>query len=127
MLPQDLEDWLTDEGDRVARARIAKLPMSTVDQLIYEIWLLDTESRNGGLSQYFLNRGATQWESCRRCALAGLTPSFASFAAEVDGMIRGAADPYEAINSLGRPAEDTWEKYDVAVVSELKAASERAS
>ena len=126
VLPGNLEDWLTDEGDRVVRARAANLPLSTVDQLIYEVWLLDTEARNGGLSQYFLNHGRAQWQSCSRAASAGLTPSFIPFAAEVEGMIRGADDPYEAISALGCSTENAWEHYHVAVVAELKAAYERA-
>src|SRR5262247_2179263 len=110
MLPTDLEDWLTNEGDRVVHARVAGDSLSPLDSLIHEIWLLDTEARNGGLSQYFANHGTAQWQSCTRAALAGLTPSFAPFAAEVDAMIRRSEDPYQAINKLGTAAEDTWER-----------------
>ena len=127
MLPPYLEDWLTDEGDRVCRVQQAKLPLSTTDRVIYEIWLLDTEARNGGLSQYFANRGKPQWQSCCRAASMGMTPSFAPFAAEVDRILGNGRDPYEAINSRGRIAEELWEEYDVAVVSELKAACQRVS
>src|SRR5262249_18913933 len=122
MLPPNLEDWLTNEGDRVAHARVAGAALPPLDELIYEIWLLDTEARNGGLSQYFANCGTVQWQSCTRASLAGLTPSFAPFAAEVDAMIDRSEDPYQAINTLGRVAEETWGRYDRAVVSELKAA-----
>ena len=126
MLPSDLEDWLSNEGDRVVHARAAGRPLSRLDRLIYEIWLLDTEARNGGLSQYFANCGATQWRSCAHAAMAGAIPSFAPFAVEVDAMIDGSDDPYHAINRLGTDAENTWARHDTAVVSELKAAHERA-
>src|SRR5688500_8356789 len=112
MLPGNLEGWLTNEGDRVVRAQVAGAFLSIMDRLIYEIWLLDTESRNGGLSQYFANRGRPQWRSCAHAASAGVTPSFLPFAAEVNRMIGDSDDPYQVINGLGRAAEDIWGKYD---------------
>jgi hypothetical protein len=122
MLPWDLEDWLTDEGDRVVRTKSAKHSLSDLDSTIYEIWLLDTEVRNGGLSQYFCNHGVAQWQQCVKLASLGHTPSFALFAEEVNAMIAGASDPYEAINSLGLAAENAWDKHSKSVVSDLRRA-----
>lgn len=120
MLPRDLEEWLTEEGDRVVRMHIQNVELSPRDRLIYEIWLLDTESRNGGLSQYFANRGIDQWRNCVAAASSGATPSFIPFASEVAAMIGGGDDPYQALVKLGRGAEETWDKYNEAVVSELR-------
>lgn len=119
MLPQDLEDWLTDAGDIVVR----KPDDSRTEQerLIYEIWLLDTETRNGGVAQYFGNRGTEQWEACIAVTARGAVPSFAAFAGQITRMIAGAADPYEALIELGSAPDDAWDRVKVAVVSELKA------
>jgi hypothetical protein len=120
MLPWNLEDWLTEEGDRVVLMRTQSAELSPRDQLIYEIWLLDTESRNGGLSQYFANRGIEQWRNCVAAASSGVTPSFLPFAGEVAAMIGGSDDPYQSLVKLGRGAEEAWDRYSAAVVSELK-------
>ena len=65
-LPWDLEDWLTEVGGQVVekQAALGDSSLSKQDQLILAIWLLDTEARNGGLSQYFANHGVEQWEKC---------------------------------------------------------------
>ncbi|MBA2238296.1 MAG: hypothetical protein H0W24_06300, partial [Lysobacter sp.] len=50
MLPWDLEDWLTDEGDNVVRKAAAAKGESALNEperLLYELWLFDTEQRNG--------------------------------------------------------------------------------
>ena len=127
MLPWDLEDWLTEEGDRVVKRRAGGQTLSARDQLIYEIWLLDTESRNGGLSQYFANRGMSQWKSCVAAASSGSTPSFAGFATEVQSLIGGSGDPYEKLVSMGDAAEETWDRYKESIVRELKASDQGAT
>lgn len=120
MLPWDLEDWLTDAGDAIVERRAAEPALLTEAQsIVYEIWLLDTEARNGGLSQYFCNRGVEQWERCLLAASA--LKSFEPFAAAVGIIIDGKSDPYEAIHSAGRRADDLWYSYQVAVVGELRA------
>lgn len=61
MLSSFLEDWLTDAGDRVVRKLAAGVgALSSEERLVFEVWLLDTEARNGGLSQYFANHGLGQ-------------------------------------------------------------------
>ena len=99
MLPWDLEDWLTDRGDEVARKSAAANSPDVLDareRLLYELWLFDTEQRNGGVSQYFCNHGMDQWDRLSRLATPTL-PSFASFAARVNEVIDGRADPYRAV------------------------------
>ena len=119
MLPQDLEDWLTDAGDAVVRK--PEDARSEQEQLIHEIWLFDTEVRNGGVSQYFGNWGMDQWETCIAVTSRGAVPSFASFARQISRMIACADDPYEALIELGSAPDDAWDGAKVAVVSELRA------
>lgn len=59
VLPRDLDDWLTEAGDRVVHKMAAGRPeaLRPMERLVYEVWLFDTETRNGGASQYFCNRG----------------------------------------------------------------------
>src|SRR6185436_4212959 len=99
MLPWDLEDWLTDEGDKVVHKAAAADSRDALDpreRLLYEVWLLDTEQRNGGISQYFGNRGLEQWDALSRLAAPAL-PSFARFAAKVNAVVGRSEDPYRAV------------------------------
>jgi hypothetical protein len=123
MLPWDLENWLTDEGDKIVR-KAAALTESALDErerLLYEVWLLDTEQRNGGVSQYFCNWGLAQWNALSRLAAPAL-PSFRSFAANVNGVIANSDDPYQAV--IVSPVDlDAWyDQYQIRLVSELRAA-----
>lgn len=95
MLPWDLEDWLTDEGDKVVRKAAAANGESTLDdreRLLYEVWLLDTEQRNGGISQYFCNHGLAQWDTLSQLAIPTLA-SFASFAEKINAVVGRSTDP----------------------------------
>ena len=122
MLPWDLEDWITDAGADILDKRDATGgSLSPHEELTYEIWLLDTEARNGGLSQYFLNHGLGQWRSCCIKAQTLGLESFAPFAEEVGKLLLNNSDPYEAIRHGGDAAEDLWYKYQVAVVRDLRA------
>lgn len=70
MLPLDLEDWLTEVGNQIVykMASGGEAALTEKEKLVHEIWLLDTETRNGGLSQYFANWGLKQWERCHALA-----------------------------------------------------------
>jgi len=119
MLDWELEDWITDVGaDLVDRRLLEPTSLTPTENLIYEIWLLDTEARNGGLSQYFLNHGLAQWQACKE-ASKSLT-SFQPFVETVDRILGNASDPFEAIRSRGTDAEDLWYKYQSPVVIELR-------
>jgi len=119
VLPQDLDDWLTDVGNAVVQK--PEEARTEQERLIHEIWLLDTEARNGGVSQYFGNWGMDQWEICTAVTSRGAVPSFASFARQITHMIAGADDPYDVLIELGSAPDDAWDKVKVAVVSELRA------
>jgi hypothetical protein len=122
MLPWELEDWLTAEGDRVVRGTAEdESTRSMVDQAIYELWLLDTETRNGGLSQYFYNHSLKQWEACQQSVRnLGLT-TFAPFASAVNEIVEIAAEPGATIQQRGQTAEDLWQSHQLGVVAELRA------
>lgn len=121
MLSWDLEDWITDAGADVVDKRFADATSLTpAESGLYEIWLLDTEARNGGLSQYFCNHGLQQWVAYQAAARTiGLT-SFREFANAVNTIIGAADDPYEAIRAQGDPAEDLWYSYQALAVQELR-------
>jgi len=120
MLPWDLEDWITDVGASVLDKRLAGHALSPADQLVYEIWLLDTEARNGGLSQYFCNHGRSQWESCVAAARDASLSNFGPFAQALESIIANSSDPYSAIRERGDAAEDLWFHHQSAMVHELR-------
>ena len=121
MLPWDLEDWITDTGADVLEKRLANAnALSSIEELIYQIWLLDTEARNGGMSQYFCNHGVEQWQACQAVAHAGKLSAFVPFSDALNSIVAGTPDPYFAIRELGDPAEDLWLRYQLGVVQQLK-------
>jgi len=120
-LPLELENWLTEAGDVVVRKRASGGVLSQREQLLFEIWALDTETRNGGLSQYFANRGLAQWNRCE-AACAGKLPSFMAFAKRVEAIISGKTDPYQALIECGTEADDLYYEYQTQIVRELQSA-----
>jgi len=122
MLSWDLEDWITDTGAAILDKRLVDpTALTPIEGLIFEIWLLDTEARNGGLSQYFCNRGVEQWKSCKSAAHSLRLTTFSPFADAVDEMVSGESDVYEVINVNGIEAENLWYGYQETVVLQLKA------
>jgi len=124
MLPWDLEDWLTEEGDKVVRKAAAANSRDTLDArecLLYELWAFDTEQRNGGVSQYFGNRGLEQWHSLSRLAAPAL-PSFLSFAAKVDEVVGRSEDPYQAVIDSGIDLDSWYDEHKARLVGELREA-----
>lgn len=127
MLSWDLEDWITDVGADLVEKHFADASsLTTIESAVYETWLLDTEARNGGLSQYFCNHGNQQWAACQAANLAVGLNSFQAFADAVNALIGTSQDPYETIRSQGDPAEDLWYSYQSAIVQDLKALYQNA-
>jgi hypothetical protein len=126
-LPWDLEDWLTEVGDQVVRkmASEGEAALTAREKLIYEIWLLDTEARNGGISQYFANRGMKQWEQCTALASAWPVPSFSPFAKRVSDLLIGNADPYLALEAREPETNELYQAYQIRIVTELRDAVEK--
>lgn len=127
MLTWDLEDWITDVGADLVEKRFANASsLTAMESAVYEIWLLDTEARNGGVSQYFSNHGLPQWAACQAAALAVGLSSFRAFADALNAIIGTAQVPYEVLRAQGDPAEDLWCSYQSAVVKELKGLCQNA-
>ena len=120
MISGELEDWLCEEGDVVVRKRAAGAALSPKEQLLYEIWLLYIQARNGGLSQYFCNCGSEQWQRCVSAASAAGITSFQPFASRVDEMIAGARVPYKALIKRGQAADDLYYEHEASIVDELR-------
>ena len=120
MLLDDLNQWLTETGGAMVDKRAGGQTLSPVEQMVYEIWALDTQARNGGLSQYFCNCGLDQWRSCVATASAvGLT-SFCPFAEQVGMLIGGARDSYKALIKKGRAGDDAYNTHCNLIVRELR-------
>jgi hypothetical protein len=124
-LPRDLEDWFTSAGDRVMRKRATsgEASLSKEEKLIYELWLLDTEVRRGGLSQYFASRGLEEWEHCV-ALVSGAVPSFARFAERLGVLLRLDLDRtgpgLRASIASGAEANELYYESQIPIVTELR-------
>lgn len=122
VLPWELEDWLTDEGDRVVNA-IADNGIDTLspkELAVYEVWVLDTETRNGGVSQYFANRDRRHWSSLKKLAIANKIPSLRVFVDAVEKVIGESDDPYEAIFDSTVDLDGIYNQQQTLIVGELR-------
>jgi hypothetical protein len=122
----ELDEWLTNEGDKIvgkAKATNGLDALNARERLIYEVWLLDTERRNGGMSQYFSNRGLGQWDMLSKAASPSL-PSFVPFATVVNQVVGRSTDPYQAVISSKVDLDAHYDEYQVRLLTELKAAAE---
>jgi hypothetical protein len=122
-MPWDLEDWLTEIGDRVVR----KIAVSGLDsltpkeQLIYEVWAFDTDTRNGGVSHYFGNRGIAQWKSMRAASQPWVVPRLNKFMDDVDKLISQGSDPEVIARRASPPIEEVyWSSHQSGIVEELR-------
>ena len=124
MLPWDLEDWLSDEGDKIVhREAVSGIDSLTpAERLVYEVWLFDTEQRNGGVAQYFGNHGRDQWNALCLAARIVLAP-FAEFAAHVDAVVADAPDPYLAVIASDGSLDRAYEACQVGLISALRKAT----
>jgi hypothetical protein len=121
----DLMGWFAHVGNRAEqkRARNGDASLSKPEKLIYELWLLDTEIQEGGLSKYFANRGLRQWRHCVALVPQAI-PSFLRFAQRVDGLLRIDPNPNGAglIASVASAAEadNLYRQYRRPIVAELR-------
>lgn len=122
MLPQDLDDWLTDAGLLTVKKAASSDPphLDHRERLLNEFSLFDTEQRNGGVSQYFCNWGLERWRALSRLATPHL-PSFAAFARGVDAVVGDSADPYAAVVASKMDLDTWYEKHQHSLVAELRA------
>ena len=100
--------------------RAAGQTLTPMEQIVYEIWLLDTQARNGGLSQYFCNCGLEQWHSCTAAASAADLTSFRPFAEQLGMLIAGARDPSKALIKKGRAGDEVYDVHSNHIVRQLR-------
>jgi hypothetical protein len=118
-LPNELDDWLTEAGDFVVQKRATGEPIDSNEQLIYEIWLLDTQVRNGGVSQYFCNC-PENWEKCVTLAKSEALVLFEPFARELNNVLSGARDAYTRILNRESEAGRLYHTHAPNFVAELR-------
>jgi hypothetical protein len=115
MLPWDLEDWLSETADRVLAA---PQPWPELDQLFREVWLFDTQYRNGGVSQYFSNY-PERW-----CQLVQLTevflPRFSPVTEAILRIVSNAKDPYAATLARDEELGAVYETHRAEALTRLK-------
>jgi hypothetical protein len=120
MLSWDLEDWIADIGEVIAKQELlAANSLSPLQTLVHEIWLLNLEACNGGLSQYFCNRGLAQWQRCIAASKAAGLVAFLPFESAVSQCIASEPDPYMALVRRGASAENLWYTYQEPVLRQL--------
>ena len=122
MKPPELDTWLTEEGDRLVRKIATTHGVDALDareRLVYEIWLFDTEQRNGGVSQYFCNRGLEQWRTLSEIASTALT-SFVPLAEVVNQVIDNSTDPYRALIKSAVNLDAYYQMHRVRLLAELR-------
>jgi hypothetical protein len=120
MLPDDLNSWLTEIGGAMVEKQAAGVALTPIEQMIYEIWALDTQTRNGGLSQYFCNYGLDGWKKCSAAAIAVGLATFGPFAEQVTALIGDSKDPYKVLIKKGRAGDDVYNRHSSHIVSELR-------
>ncbi|QDT49536.1 DMP19 family protein [Symmachiella dynata] len=116
----ELEDWLLDVGERVEQKATAGGELTPVERLIREFWVFDMHTRNGGVSQYFCNYGAEQWQALKSAWLPNDVPGLGPILSEVDRVIAGAADPYEATLNATPDIEEFYDAHQLNVRRELR-------
>ena len=129
VLPWDLEDWLTDEGDRIVtkKAKSGFQSLSEVERAIYEIWLLDSETRNGGVSQYFANQDRERWDAIVQIASTEIVLALRPFVATVMAVIANADDAYDVAINSPVDFDHVYEQHQIAIVTELRDLVARAT
>ncbi|MEM9252524.1 MAG: hypothetical protein AAGB29_09265 [Planctomycetota bacterium] len=116
----ELEDWLTDYGGELAEKRTQGGQLSDNETLLYEFWLFDTHQRNGGVAGYFCNTARDSWASLRSSA-AGKVPAFSALCKQIESVILGQADPYDAVTDSGIDFDGHYARIQEVTVKELRA------
>lgn len=122
-LPIGLEDWLTDIGDQIVRKVAAGEyhAISSHEQLMYEIWLFDTETRNGGVSQYFCNHGVERWNVLLGLVHEAALPRLREFVEIVNKIVAGVVDLYRTVLDADVNLDTVYEQGQAEIVAELQA------
>lgn len=118
----DLEDWLLDAGEAAETKRVQRgdAALSPAERLVREVWLLDMEIRNGGLSQYFASRGRARWTALVAAEQGCGVPSLRPILAEIERVVAGADDPYLAALHASPAFEAFYELHQPAMLRGLR-------
>ena len=118
----ELEDWLLDAGENATRKLIehGHAALTAAERLVREVWLLDMETRNGGVSQYFCNHGIGQWRVLREAWVALDVPSLGPIINEIERVIARADDPYLATLAASPGIEEMYESYQAQMKADLR-------
>lgn len=116
----ELEDWLLDAGECAELKAAAGEPLTPAERLIREFWAFDIHTRNGGVSQYFCNCELLRWRELKAAWLPEAVPSLGQIVAEVDRILGGASDPYQATLDASPSLEDFYEAHQLDVRRELR-------
>ena len=123
MVPWELEDWLADAADAVVQRTTLKGydALDARERLLYELWLFDAETLNGGVSQYFCNTESDRWPSLLALSANSSLLAFSQFAVQVQQVLAGAKDAYQAVINSKVDLDDAYEGCRSQVISELRA------
>jgi len=126
MLSRELEDWLTEIGDQIVQKKAARgyAALSSREQVVYEVWLFDTETRNGGVSQYFCNRGLERWSALVGLARIFALPRLLESVEKVNAVVGDSDDPYRTVLEANVKLDTAFEQRQTEIVAELRAFAE---
>jgi hypothetical protein len=122
-----LTDWLLDAGEGVAKRSQALgslEALTSIERLLYELWIFDMEQQNGGVSQYFCNRPIQRWNTASRLARP-LLSSFNVFALTLESVVGESADPYESVIGSDVNLDDQYGAIRVPLLLELQSLVQR--
>jgi hypothetical protein len=141
MLADELEDWLTEIGDQVVRkeAAFGINSLSALERGVHEVWLIDTEVRNGGVFQYFFNHGKEQWDALVNAAKKSDLPSLTEFiqraqvhlpdvisvvesdrGTKYDDLFSRYIDLRKTVEEAVHKLDGLYDEYQLKIVGELK-------
>jgi hypothetical protein len=118
----EVEAWLLDAGEHATRKMLAEgaSSLTRAERLVREVWLLDLEARNGGVSQYFCNRVLAHWQALREAWSVDHVPSLGPIIAEVDTVITGSDDPYLPALAASPGLDEMYEAHQAQMKIELR-------
>ena len=119
----DLEDWLLNAGEKAARKEIAGVALSPLERLTREFWSFDLQAMNGGVSQYFCNKGLAGWQSFKAAWLPEIVPSLGIIFTEVDRVIVDSTDAFNATLSASEEINCLYYERRLAAWREVQRAT----
>jgi hypothetical protein len=118
----ELEQWLLDTGEKVTLKLMAEGPasLSLIERFLREVWILDIQTSNGGVSQFFCNYGLSHWNALKESWPSRDVPGLGPIIIEIDRVIAGAEDPYLATLDASPGIEDVYDVHSSRMKAELR-------